>query len=1077
MSETTLNVRIQNRSDLEANWASVDPVLMSGEVAISSDKNNFFKVGDGTSKWSELTYNSAVSALTAEYADYSTQALTDDKGQQIDTTYVSGVNVEQLEDSSVKITVTKGDASSEVFSFTDKDTTYETMKGASNTAAGLGGLVPAPEAGDNRKFLSGAGTWESVEIGAIGDMIGATAESDGDVGLVPAPSTGEQNKFLKGDGTWAIPENTTYSAMTGCTNLAAGKSGLVPAPEASSVTKFLSNKGTWDEVDLSVMTGASSIKDGNSGLVPAPEAGQQDQFLRGDGTWATPVNTTYGNANTQTYGLTRLYTSTGSNTDGSMTQDAVTIALNSKSTTTHTHTSDDIVSLDASKLTGSISIDLLPKGALERCVVVENDTARLTLTIDEVQNGDTVIVNNTGVMYFVKDDTKLASEDGYAIYTAGAATSVPWSGITGVPATFTPSSHYHTISDITDLEVQLGGKANSVHQHVFTDITGTISASQLPTSGVTAGTYKSVAVDQYGRVTAGSNPTTLEGYGITDAASKTHTHVLEVDDITGLHDELDAKSDTGHTHSYLPLAGGTLTGKVTIKSATSESNAYGSTNPTLAFSNSDGSQLISLIFTDYDSIANPASVTLIGNAGGEYFIAPNIKATTDLYEGSSKLSDKYQAKGNYAGSSSDGGAATSAVKWSTARNINGLSINGEADRVNYGTCSTTAATSAKVVDCIGFSLITGSEITVKFTVTNTAANPTLNVNGTGAKSIYYRGAAIAADYLAANRTYTFRYNGTQYDLVGDLNTDTNTKVTQSVSTTTNYRAILLGSTNNTDTAQLTTTVTDQTYVASGIYVQPSTGDLRATKFNGYTLAAACAKGVTNLTAKAALGWADATTGANTVPTLNTLAYWNGCYSGTSSNLTYCVKGAFGDAATRAVATSATSGSTALITSGAVYSALAAKAKGANKSATTAATVGWYRIATSAASINNCTGIFQIVAATAAGKHTSALITANTSYGIAASSAITVLNCAHYTTSAITKVRIVYHTSYQNNYVYLEVYNPSATAIPITVDLIGGAGWTLVAPSTAGSVPSGYSSKEYTLINGTITGNMDFGEET
>lgn len=118
------------------------------------------------------------------------------------------------------------------------------------------------------------------------------------------------------------------------------------------------------------------------------------------------------------------------------------------------------------------------------------------------------------------------------------------------------------------------------------------------------------------------------------------------------------------------------------------------------------------------------------------------------------------------------GNAGSATKWATARNINGLSVNGEANRVNYGTCSTAAATVEKTVACTGFALITGSEITVKFTVTNTASNPTLNVNSTGAKAIYYRGAAISAGYLAANRTYTFRYNGTQYELVGDVNTNT-----------------------------------------------------------------------------------------------------------------------------------------------------------------------------------------------------------------------------------------------------------------------------------------------------------------
>lgn len=48
-----------------------------------------------------------------------------------------------------------------------------------------------------------------------------------------------------------------------------------------------------------------------------------------------------------------------------------------------------------------------------------------------------------------------------------------------------------------------------------------------PSSGVTAGTYKSVTVNAQGHVTAGSNPTTLAGYGITDAATKSHTHTVD----------------------------------------------------------------------------------------------------------------------------------------------------------------------------------------------------------------------------------------------------------------------------------------------------------------------------------------------------------------------------------------------------------------------------------------------------------------------------------------------------------------------------------------------------------------------
>jgi phage-related tail fiber protein len=45
----------------------------------------------------------------------------------------------------------------------------------------------------------------------------------------------------------------------------------------------------------------------------------------------------------------------------------------------------------------------------------------------------------------------------------------------------------------------------------------------LATTGISANTYKSVTVDVYGRVTAGTNPTTLSGYGITDALSTSIT--------------------------------------------------------------------------------------------------------------------------------------------------------------------------------------------------------------------------------------------------------------------------------------------------------------------------------------------------------------------------------------------------------------------------------------------------------------------------------------------------------------------------------------------------------------------------
>lgn len=82
---------------------------------------------------------------------------------------------------------------------------------------------------------------------------------------------------------------------------------------------------------------------------------------------------------------------------------------------------------------------------------------------------------------------------------------------------------------------------------------------------------------------------------------------------------------------------------------------------------------------------------------------------------------------------------------------------------HYGTCSTAAATVAKVVTLSGFELYTGAQVSVKFTNANTATNPTLNVNSTGAKNIRVNNANITSTYYwSANNTVTFVYDGTYW---------------------------------------------------------------------------------------------------------------------------------------------------------------------------------------------------------------------------------------------------------------------------------------------------------------------------
>lgn len=202
----------------------------------------------------------------------------------------------------------------------------------------------------------------------------------------------------------------------------------------------------------------------------------------------TSTNTVYSHPNS---GVTAgTYKSVTVNAQGHVTggSNPTTLAgygITDAAAKSHKHGNADITDVDASKITsGTIDIARLPKGALERCVIVTDDTARFALTTDSVQIGDTVKVTATNKMYFVIDDTKLNTEAGYTVYTAGTATSVPWSGVTGKPSTYTPSAHTQAISTITGLQAALDSKAvNSDMTGATVDANGTHGLVPAPAKG------------------------------------------------------------------------------------------------------------------------------------------------------------------------------------------------------------------------------------------------------------------------------------------------------------------------------------------------------------------------------------------------------------------------------------------------------------------------------------------------------------------------------------------------------------------------------------------------------------------
>lgn len=175
-----------------------------------------------------------------------------------------------------------------------------------------------------------------------------------------------------------------------------------------------------------------------------------------------------------------------------------------------------LANFDASKIaSGTISIDRLPKAALERLVVVANDTARFALTTATAQSGDTVKVTSTGKMYLIKDESKLSSEDGYEPYTASSASSVPWSGVTGKPSTFTPPTSSTTVlggikvgytTSGKNYKVQLDSSGNAYVNVPWTDNNTTYNQATADTLGLvkigyaTSGKNYAVMLDGNGKM-------------------------------------------------------------------------------------------------------------------------------------------------------------------------------------------------------------------------------------------------------------------------------------------------------------------------------------------------------------------------------------------------------------------------------------------------------------------------------------------------------------------------------------------------------------------------------------------------
>ena len=392
----------------------------------------------------------------------------------------------------------------------------------------------------------------------------------------------------------------------------------------------------------------------------------------------------------------------------------------SGSVTTDFSTNPSITTtIDASKITtGTLPLSVIPQGALERLIPVPNKAARLALKAADAQNGDVVKENDTGLMYFVSDDTKLGTEAAFTVFTSGSASAVPWSGVTDKPtfATVATSGKYTDLDNkptiyqpSDDVPAAVGtayagestafARADHVHAHNTVAVETDQTTTSKPAPGATIDVVEGIIRDSNGHVKKiATNTITLP------------THIA----IT--------KSTDG-TSTASPVAGGAFTA---IDSVTRDDYGH-----------------VTKINTKTVTLPTHVAITKSDDSTSKgYNIAP----------GSSIVAIDSVTRDDY-------GHVTK-INTKTFSIANTMPYYG----IAYGLCSTASGTAAKVVTIGNFKRKVGSIITVKFLNGNTSASKiTLNVDNTGAATVVSTSDKNPiACTIKTNDVVTFVFDGTYW---------------------------------------------------------------------------------------------------------------------------------------------------------------------------------------------------------------------------------------------------------------------------------------------------------------------------
>jgi hypothetical protein len=547
-----------------------------------------------------------------------------------------------------------------------------------------GDVIEADWANTTLEDVADALTNSLSRTGA-GGMLAPFRIADGNISGPGLSYLNETNTGLYRSGsgsTWmaVLGVNVAQFSTVGLT-VAAGKALTVLGNASASGT--LSITGATTLASTLAVTGAITATGGVVGNVTGNVTAASGTSTFNDVVVTGALDMTAGSSATITGLSTPTNASDAANKGYVDTQDALRLALTGG-------TMSGAIAMGSSKITGlatptadadaatkayvdSVAQGLDVKGSC-RVATVANITLSGTQTIDGVAviAGDRVLVK----------DQSTAANNGIYVVAAGswsrAADADTWSELVGA-FTFveegtvndnsgwvctSPAGGTLGVTAVTWEQFSGAGQITAgagMYKSGNTLNVGTASSARivvgtddidLATTGVTASTYKSVTVDVYGRVTGGTNPTTLAGFGITDAYTQ-----AQVDSALAL---------------KLNLTGGTMSGAI----AMGANKITGLADPTLAQDAATKNYIDTIFGSTTTAAASAAAAAASASAASSSATSASGSASSASASASAaaasfdSFDDRYLgAKASDPSTDNDGNALlTGALYWNTTSN-------------------------------------------------------------------------------------------------------------------------------------------------------------------------------------------------------------------------------------------------------------------------------------------------------------------------------------------------------------------------------------------------------------------------